>query len=658
MLKHALTFCALLFLFVFCHSQVVDEACFEKCSRSHSLQRPTQVNYFQYPQMSQYDVHYLKLDLEVEPGIHYIKGSALIGALTTQLMDTFVCEFNDFIVIDSVFVNGIKTTTFIRENDHILVKLNPSILEGKKFTVQFYYQGEPSFGGVFTGTQPTTGLRYIGTVSESYQARDWFPAKQILKDKIDSTDIWITTPNINPSGGTNLAGSNGKLEQVIDLPGGKKQFRWKTRYPMAYYLASIAVANYQEYKNYAKPIAMAPDSILVQHYIVINPAYLAANKVNLDKTPVFIEQLSVFYGLYPFYQEKYGHAQIPIGGGMEHQTMSTMNSFGTTLIAHELAHQWFGDNVTCATWNHIWLNEGFASYSEYLLMEALPALFPGLTPPAYMLDIHNNVMSLPGGSVFVPNSSIYDEGRIFNFRLSYNKGSAIIHNLRFEMQSDNQFIQLMRSFQQQFKDTVATAEDFRTLAQTISGKDFSDFFTQWYYGEGYPTFNIDYSRQGDSLVLFVSQTTSAPAITPLFKGLYEIKISTLQGDTLVKVNMTANTQTFKFRSNRTPTGVVFDPNNWVINKVGSITTSINNPSSGNVDVTVYPNPSTGTIYLKYPALTYDQLQLYDFTGRLLHQQTIKGTTQTTVNIPLPAGIYLIHLKGKNKTAILKQVIIR
>jgi len=344
---------------------------------------------------------------------------------------------------------------------------------------------------------------------------------------------------------------------------------------MNYYLPSISIGNYLDYTNYAKPAAMAPDSIPVLHYIVNNTSYFNSQKANLDKTPAFIEKYSELFGLYPFKDEKYGHAHASIGGGMEHQTMSTMNSFGLTLIAHELGHQWWGDNVTCATWNHIWLNEGFASYCEYLAIEKLPAIFAPTTASSFMQSVHTNVMSVANGSVHVPEASVFDENRIFSSRLSYKKGSAIIHNLRFEMQDDNLFFQALKNYQQQYKDSVATANDFKLVAETTSGKNFTDFFNQWYYGEGYPTFNIAYSKQGsDTLILAVNETVSASAVTPFFKGLYEFKVTSAQGDTTVKVNVTFNNQQFKFYYPKTPTGIVIDPNNWVVNANGTITNGL------------------------------------------------------------------------------------
>jgi hypothetical protein len=558
----------LLLSFGFCKSSIAqlneqDPGCREKCSHAYFTAKNQDVTFYQYPSMEKYDVKYLKLNLAVEPGNLFISGTALTVAKAVVPLDSFITELRSNMIVDSVFINGIKLN-FSRVSDHVLIGL-PSVLPvGIMVNALFYYRGTASSNAVFAGTMGT--LTYTASVSESYQAREWFPAKQILKDKIDSADIWIKT-----SAG-NKVGSNGILIAVVDSPNNKKQYQWKSRHPMSYYMPSFSVGNYQEYLNYAKPAEIAPDSILIQHYIVNDDTYFATVKPNLDKTPAFIEKFSELFGLYPFADEKYGHSQANIGGGMEHQTMTTTSSFGSTIIAHELGHQWFGDNVTCATWNHIWLNEGFATYCEYLAIEKLPALFPTTNPAAYMQSIHSSVMSSPGGSVYIPDASIFDENRIFSGRLSYNKGGAIIHNLRFEMEDDNLFFQTLKNYQQEFKDSVATADDFRHVAETTSGKNFTDFFNQWYYGEGYPTINVTYIRQTpDSIILLVNETVSAPAVTPFFKGLYEFTIKSAQGDTTVKAYVTSNNQQFKFKYNKTPNGIVVDPNNWVINATGTIT---------------------------------------------------------------------------------------
>jgi aminopeptidase N len=625
-------------------------SCREKCFFSSSTtSREQQVTFFQYPSMNKYDVKYVKIDIAAEANNLSIQGNSLTRAKVLEALDTFIVELKNNMTVDSVFINGVKKT-FTRNNDHIQVPVSPAIPAGSMLDALFYYRGIASSNGVFAGTVSSNGLVYTASLSESYQAREWWPSKQLLKDKIDSADIWITTSN------TNRAGSNGLLKAVVDKPGNKKQYQWSTRYPTAYYLLSFAVGNYMDYTIYAKPAAMAPDSIPVQNYIVDNATYFTANKASLDKTPAYIEKMSELFGLYPFKNEKYGHALANIGGGMEHQTMTTLSSFGGTLIPHELGHQWFGDNVTCATWNHIWVNEGFASYSEYLMIEKLPALFPTTNLAAFMQNVHTDVLASLTGSVFVPDASLFDENRIFSSRFSYNKGSAIIHTLRFEMQDDNKFFQTLKTFQQQFKDSVATADDFRAVAEAVCGRSFVDFFNQWYYGQGYPTFNADYSKPGDSIFLKINQTTSAPFVTPFFKGLYEFTITTNQGDTTVKVNLSVNDQVFKFKSPRTPTGVIVDPNNWVLNKVGSITTGTRDIDVSN-EVKIFPNPSPGTIYLRYPINSFDNLQIFDIAGKLLQQRNInRGSSQQTVTSSLLTGVYFIRFNGKGKVAVKKLII--
>lgn len=437
--------------------------------------------------MNKYDVTYLKININAETGSRFLSGNTLTISKAVNAIDTFVTEFKNNMTVDSVFVNGIREN-FNHTLDHIFIPLNTPIASGNNFSVLIYHNGTASNLGVFAGTTTSNGLSYVATLSESYQAREWFPCKQILTDKIDSAEIWITTSAINK------AGSNGLLQGIDSLPNSKVRYRWKTRYPMNYYMPSIAVGNYREYLNYAKPAAIAPDSILVQHYIANNNAYFASNKPYLDKTPIFIEKLSELFGLYPFSREKYGHCLANIGGGMEHQTMSTMVSFGLTLIGHELAHQWFGDNVTCSSWNDIWLNEGFATYAEYLLIEKLSSLFTTTNAITYMQNIHSSAMSSAGGSVFVPNASLYDENRIFSNQLSYNKGAAILHTLRFEMQNDSLFFATLKNYQNEFRDSVASINDFKRIAENTCGKNLINFFNEWYYGEGYPTFNATYYK--------------------------------------------------------------------------------------------------------------------------------------------------------------------
>ncbi|MEJ7829945.1 MAG: M1 family aminopeptidase [Segetibacter sp.] len=618
---------------------------------SRSVEGSNSIEYFQNNKMNLYDIKYLKLEITAQPSSRVITGICTYKVITKQPLDTFAIELKQSMFLDSVYVNNGKQN-FTRNSDHIYIPFAPVVNAATELNITFYYKGTVS-AGIYAGVDANTGLQYTATLSESYQAREWFPAKQLLNDKIDSTDIWITTDLFFK------AGSNGLLKQVVDLPGNRRQYQWSCRYPMNYYMPCIAVGNYLEYRNYAKPAALRGDSILVLHYIVDNQAYFNSVKPDLDKTPAFIEKFSELYGLYPFFKEKYGHVHANIGGGMEHQTMSTMAGFNPNLVSHELAHQWFGDNVTCASWSDIWLNESFATYSSHLMREKLPALFTE-SAAANMINLHNSIMLEPGGSVYVPPGEAYNEGRIFNSRLSYNKGAAVVHNLRFEMQSDTLFFNTLKTYQQRFKDTFAATPDFKLVAEQVSRKNLTDFFNQWIYGEGYPTYSVTYYKQdGDTLVLNISQTTSMPAVTPLFKGLMEYKISSAQGDTIIKISQSANDQTFKIYYTKSPAGVEVDPNNWVINKVGSVIRGVDTITATQPKVKIFPNPVRSTLHIKLGREAYETIQILDANGRSVQVNSLSpGATVYTFPITLSTGIYFVRFISKKGNFIKKILVSR
>jgi aminopeptidase N len=627
------------------------EECKIECNRQHL--KPSEARYFQQPLMEKYDIKYLKLDLNIESANTNVSGSCLYKAIAGTAIDTFALELMNYMTVDSAFINGTKLS-FLRRADHILIPLPVMIPTNATIETVIYYKGTPT-DGLYNGVSNTLPFTY--SLSESFQARHWFPAKQLLADKIDSTDIWVTTSNVNK------VASNGLLQQVVNLPNNKVQYRWKTRYLMAYYLPSVAVGRYAEYKHYAKPANLPNDSILVQHYVADANNVLATNLVNLNRTANLIETFSTQMGLYPFWKEKYGHAQSSIGGGMEHQTMSTMVNFSMGLVAHELGHQWFGDYVTCATWNDIWVNEGFASYSEYLAREAHPTFFANKAAD-YMAGLHNNIMSASGGSVYVPLADSYNEGRIFSSRLTYNKGGAIIHSLRFEMQSDDLFFKTLRQFQQQYANRTATGLQFKAVAEAVSGKNFTDFFNQWYFGEGYPTYSAEYGKLGDNLVLNISHVSSSN-VTPVFKGLLEVKVNHAGGDTTVVCNITSATNQFKFRFPYTPKGITIDPRNWIINKVNTIdsiniVTSVNNINPAIYQLKVLPNPAKDFVNMTFKAGSFTKAILHSVDGKKIVEYVVPSTAaQFRLSLlGVQKGMYLIELIDRKRQRITSKVVVQ
>jgi len=638
--------------FTYAQDIVQDNIHTKKCGHLHRFKNENaKITYLQSPLVNKYDVKFYFLDIEVNNTSTTVAGNVTIKAKTTAVMDTFVVELMSNMTVDSVKINNvIKTFTHI--DDHIYIKTGTAIPNNTLFTAQIYYHGTPPnptgfFGGIFNKTSSSWGNQVTYTLSEPHNARVWFPCKQVLADKADSSWVFITT------NAANMAGSNGILTNVATLSGGKKRYEWKSKYPIVYYLISLSVTGYVDYTIYAKPTALAGDSIMIQNFIYNNPSTLPFFKSEIDKTKNFVEKFSDIYGLYPFYMEKYGHCMAPFSGGMEHQTMTSQGYFTSFLTAHELGHQWFGDNVTCATWNDIWVNEGFASYSEYLMAEFLPALM-SQTPADWMADAHANVMSAPDGSVYVPMAFVYDENRIFSGRLTYDKGAAIIHNLRFEMQNDSMFFKTLKDYQTIYKDSVATGLQFKQVAENVSGKNFTDFFNQWYFGEGFPTYSVNYTKtHSDTLKMTVIQTTSAPTKTALFKGLVEYKLITTTGDTIVKLYQTANTNVFKIKTNRIVTNVVVDPNNWIINQVDTIT-HIQNVLELPI-VQIYPNPATDYLNVSFEKQGTKEIVMMDMLGRTVYQNTVQNNFHTISVADLPAQTYLVRITSGNQTQTLRWV---
>lgn len=597
--------------------------------------------------MNKYDVKFYWLNINIERTSTYVSGDVTINAVVQNAaLDTFAFELVSQLTVDSAKING-TICPVSRNGSFAYIKLGSLLSPGSNVSAQIFYHGTPPSGGFFSGishsTSPSWGNEVVWTLSEPYNANQWWPCKQELTDKADSSWVFATTSN------TNKVGSNGLLENVVTVAGNKLRYEWKSRNPIDYYLISVAVAKYVDYTIYCHPVGV--DSLMIQNYIYDNPQTLPYFKNIIDSTAEMIELYSQLFGPYPFGNEKYGHSMAPLGGGMEHQTMTTLGSFSFMLVCHELAHMWFGDNVTCATWSDIWVNEGLTSYGEYLSNQYLHSK---ANADAEMLDVHSNVMSQPDGSVYVPPSDLGDVNRIFDGRLSYDKGSAITHMIRFEMQNDTNFFNTLKTYQSLYNKSTATAEDFRAVAESVSGLDFTDFFDQWYYGQGYPTYGVVWYQANDTVYFSTTQTTSSS--TPLFKMLMEYKLSSPSGDTLVRVYQTANVNNYKIPTTKTITGITVDPDNWVLNKVGTVvvgTPEMTNP----VYFEIAPNPCSDKlfVYLSNATMGDRKYILSDIAGREI--KTIEdNSAQPLIDVSdLSKGIYLLKISDGSYTVTKKFV---
>ena len=595
-----------------------------------------------------YDVHFYHLDLNMTNLSTALSGTVRMDASANESLDSALYELFSGYTITEIRVNG-NTVDYSRNNSAIKVPVNAG--QNEIFTIETDYSGTPPTAatnplggaGMSQDDSPTWGNDVVWSLSEPFSAYEWFPCKQSLTDKADSSYFFITVPS-------NLkAGSNGLLEQVVDLGNGFSRYEWKHRHPIDYYLISVSVSSYVEYNVYANPVG-APNPILIQNYIYDNPQTLINFQDDIDETVDFMELFYDLYGPYPFEDEKYGHCMAPFSGGMEHQTMTTQGFFTKGLTTHELGHQWWGDNVTCASWCDIWINEGFASYSEYLMLENL---YPNEST-GHMEDVHDNIMNQNGGSVWVLDS--LNENRIFSGRLTYDKGAAIVHTMRYMVNDDALFFDILRDFQVTFKDSTAYGIDFKEALEEATGIDFNPVFEEWYFGEGYPTYSLLWQQTGEDVILQINHTTSKPNVTATFTNDLDIRfIRPGIGDTIVRFDISGNSNTFTINNIGTiASSISVDPENWIINRIGSIVQSnelgLNEPIMED-EISLHPNPSNGTFQIKN-LKNKAEVKVYNLNGKV--KKTLQVNPNELINInDLNKGTYIIEIELINNIKRLK-----
>ena len=575
------------------------------------------------PKENMYDLKFYHLNINIERNTRYISGNVKSKAkVLAASLDSFAFVLHENHTIDSVYVNGIKRN-FVRRDSLVLATAGTPIVQNQLFDAIVYYKGTAPTGnaaaigdGYNMGTSGSWGNQVTWSLSESLCAYHWFPCKQDLRDKIDSSWVYATTDSAN------MVGSNGLLKNIVTI-GNKKRYEWKSKYPIDYYLISVATAKYKPYILYAKPQYLVNDSIYIQNFIydnAINNTAWATQKTALNKIVPTINFMSNIFGMYPFYKEKYGHCMAPFGGGMEHQTMTSLGFFDFELDAHELGHQWWGDNVTCASWKDIFINEGWASYSEYLCHQYMTGT--GTTATQKMLDVHTSVMSQLGGSCYFTNADTMNATRIFSSRLTYDKGSAVVHSLRYEINNDSVFFPAIRAFQATYGDNTATVIEFKNFMEAQSGLNFTQFFNQWYYGQGYPTFSVSWNQGGGVFYLKSTQTQSFPSSVPLFMTHVDYRISrTAKPDTIVRLYHGQTIENYSIPLTGSVTSIGVDPNNWILNKVGTNTKDITLNTSALIDdmteIFVGPNPTSDVLNIYMNTNDKSSVEIFDVTGKLM-----------------------------------------
>ena len=532
------------------------------------------------------------------------------------------------------------------------ITLDKNYSGNEEFSVDISYEGIPTtsggIGGSFVFSITPAGNPIIWTLSQPYGARDWWPSKDTPGDKADSSDVWITADPFFTSV------SNGTLIAVDNNNDGTKTYKWHNSYPISNYLISIALSNYAVYESQFQ--YETNKTMPVTNYIY--PSNVTNYKSVLDLVPQMLQIFSDKFGLYPFIKEKYGHAECGFGGGMEHQTCTSLGAFYENVIAHELAHQWFGDKVTCKDWNNIWLNEGFASYSECIYREAKYGEDDFKNYTKGFMDLALNAT----GSIYVQDSHLNNVGYIFNSARTYKKGAIVLHMLR-GIIGDDKFFETMKEYADEpgLSYNVATTEDFQRVAERVCGQDLSYYFNEWIYGENYPqyTFGWNYRQiDGDNYSLILSVKQESNTNPQFFTMPIQVKYSTSYETKTITIDNNLKEQGWEIPVYGMPTNVEFDPDNWILKKVLAYT-----PVDDNKKITPeftlsqnYPNPFNPETTIKFsiPYNGFITLKVYDQLGKeittLINQFLTSGVHNIGFDadqLNLSSGIYYYTLHANN-----------
>lgn len=613
----------------------------------------------QYPGDQNIDITYYKLNLKLDyPPKKYLYGAVTVSAkINSSSLNSFSLDLQDELNVDSV-KQGKQKLTFNHNNAKLKVTLNTAYVKGQEFTITVYYQGTPGSSGFGSFEFSNhNGKPVIWSLSEPYGASDWFPCKDTPADKADSSDVWVTCDS------SLTAVSNGLLQKVVDNHNGTSTYEWKNIYPIAQYLISIAVSNYKKYVTYYH---YAPaDSMPIENYIY--PELFNTVKNYLDETAEMITIFSQKYGQYPFIKEKYGQVEFGWSGGMEHQTATSLGAFGEDIQSHELAHQWFGDKVTCADWNDIWLNEGFATYSQAIYHEVKSG------KSAYDSFIQNmmKTAATAKGPVYVQDISSVNS--IFNYARSYAKGAVVLHMLK-GVVGDSTFFKILKTYLDDPKLAYnsATTKDFETVAEKVYGKSLAYFFNEWIYGENYPFYTVgwNYSAAGKNMYTFNVTISQRMKTDPKFFTMpIQLRIHTSVGDTTVTVFNDQQNQQFTIEIKGEPIYFDFDPNNLILKQVSPIDyVDPTKPQTFALKQN-FPNPFNPSTKIEYNIPVTSQgylhvsLKIYDVIGNEIETLVDKGQRPNHYIIKfsgnnLPSGVYIYALKAGNYFSARKMVLIK
>lgn len=587
------------------------------------------------PNTLNYDLQYQRMDVSINPAVAQISGSVTSHFKPTQAMSSIYFDLTNQLTVSQVTFHGQPLVFQQLSTKEVKIDFTSSLPANVLDSLTIQYSGTPptNNNAFFTSTQG--GNPVLSTLNEPYGAQDWFPTKQSLNDKIERFDIKVTTPS------QYSVASNGKLMSETILGNGQKLTFWRTNYPTTAYLIALSITNFVKLND-----TMANPPFPFVNYIYPATAANTTSMANIEWTKTVMNTFETYFGTYPFRNEKYGHMEFTAGGGMEHQTMSSMGGWSKQLIAHELAHQWFGDKVTCGAWNDIWLNEGFATFGEHVANEKL--LLTNTQFLSYLLNEKNVITSAPGGSVYVADANLGSIGTIFSGRLSYSKGGYVVRMIKWIL-GDTVFYQALKDYHARpnLAYNYVRTSDLNTSLLQSTGKDFTEFFNDWIYGQGYPTYDIRWKQTGNTLTFKAAQTQSHSSVS-FFEMPLPIKVNGTGGQVAyLALNNTSNNQYFTESVSFPVASVEFNYEYQILEKNSTVTqdNALSVSDLSQQQFALYPNPAKNEINIKGIDKSTD-FAIYFTDGKLVKRGTYQPEKSINISELVP-GTYIFKINDKN-----------
>jgi Peptidase family M1 domain len=511
---------------------------------------------------SNIDVIYHKIFWRLNPDTSigkYIKGSVQFNFKTTQAsVSTITFDLRSVLLVDSILFRSNKFTLgagYTRTGNIVTLNLGTTLANNFIDSFIVYYKGvPPAILNTAQGFQITTGTtagNVLSTLSESYEDRDWWPCKHDMQDKIDSFDIIVSVPWGNTANtvfplavDTFWVSTNGKMIDSA-IVGNSRIFKFHSNYPIASYLISVIVARFD--RTYWSVNTGTTNVQVVYNLLKGGTNNAAARTALTNKVNPTFQKWTSLFGEYPFKLDKHGFSDGMDGGSaMEHQTMSSMPTStiaNVPILIHEMTHQWFGDNVTFAHWNDLWLAEGFAEYSDALSQEMVPAVGTPASAATRRASYKSQAISLSSQSAWIPNANSTTSDLIWNTTYGttvYQRGAIIVSMLR-TMCGDSIFFSTLTKYQTELAGKAATTDTLRNYFNRALGRDISVFFDDYVGGSdtistrlnsiGSPVNTVNWNapttfgQSGKRLVISMgTQTKTAGSNVAYFRGPVQIHV--------------------------------------------------------------------------------------------------------------------------------------